>query len=103
MENWGCITFERTVLLTDDSHDNSDVVYRRLRTVCHEVCHSWFGNLVTMEWWEDIWLNEGFARYIEHVVLSKLRPYYNVWKLYIAQVYYQGLAADKDLDTTHPV
>jgi aminopeptidase N len=56
---------------------------RNGRSVCHEIAHMWFGNLVTMDWWTDIWLNEGFARFCEHLCLDAIHPELKVWKEYI--------------------
>ena len=70
MENWGCITFASNVLLTPIEHSTAELIQRNARTIAHEVSHMWFGNLVTMVWWDDIWLNEGFARYAEHHILE---------------------------------
>jgi aminopeptidase N len=83
MENWGCITFLRDVILTDPNSMPSLLFQRNARTVTHEVSHMWFGNLVTMEWWDDIWLNEGFARFCEHYCLDKLRPEFLIWDKYM--------------------
>jgi aminopeptidase N len=63
----------------------------------------WFGNLVTMEWWDDIWLNEGFARYAEHHILSTLRPEFRSWDKYLQQVFLVALNADMRVCKTHPV
>jgi aminopeptidase N len=63
----------------------------------------WFGNLVTMKWWDDIWLNEGFARYCEHQILETLRPEYRCWTKYLYQVYKVAIDADSVALNTHPV
>ena len=63
----------------------------------------WFGNLVTMKWWDDIWLNEGFARYAEHHILSELRPEYKVWDKYFSKVYKVAMENDENFSKTHPV
>ncbi len=96
MENWGIITFARYVLLNDPETTPSELFQRNSRTVTHEVSHMWFGNLVTMEWWDDIWLNEGFARHAEHYILGKLRPEFNIWAKYIKLVHEAAHISDKE-------
>ncbi|XP_060091561.1 aminopeptidase Q [Heteronotia binoei] len=74
MENWGLMTFQKELLLycPQDKYTGTKTVIRQ--TVCHEVVHQWFGNLVTMDWWNDIWLNEGFATYFEYLCSYYIEP-----------------------------
>ncbi|KHJ96075.1 peptidase family M1 [Oesophagostomum dentatum] len=66
MENWGLITYRENSLLYDDRLYGPANKRRVALVVAHELAHQWFGNLVTMKWWDDLWLNEGFARYIQY-------------------------------------
>ncbi len=77
MENWGLITYREIYLLVDD---NSTVSSRQevALVIAHEVAHQWFGNLVTMKWWDDLWLNESFANMMEYVAVDNVEPSWNI-------------------------
>lgn len=84
MENWGLITFREAAMLTDP--DNRSVSSEQLvsMVVAHEISHQWFGDLVTMEWWDDLWLNESFASLMEHIALDALYPEWHQWEQYVS-------------------
>lgn len=86
MENWGAITFASHIIQKLPNENLQDFP-RNARTVCHEISHMWFGNLVTMEWWTHLWLNEGFARFIEHKSLDFIKPEFNIWLKFLADVW----------------
>ena len=101
MENWGAIfTFER-VLLVDPKITSARAKQGIFSTDAHEIAHQWFGNLVTMQWWDDLWLNEGFASWMESKTTAHFNP---AWQSEIDRVY--GREGAMGLDgyaTTHPV
>ena len=102
MENWGAVTYRESRLLIDPSRSTLSLTTRCTRTVCHELAHMWFGNYVTMEWWTQLWLNEGFARFMEFKAVEHIFPEWNIWQQFLYSV--QGLAFDRDaMSTTHPV
>uniref|UniRef100_A0A8C9H3Y8 Aminopeptidase n=1 Tax=Piliocolobus tephrosceles TaxID=591936 RepID=A0A8C9H3Y8_9PRIM len=74
MENWGLITYRETSLLFDPKTSSASDKLWVTRVIAHEMAHQWFGNLVTMEWWNDIWLNEGFANYMELIAVNATYP-----------------------------
>jgi aminopeptidase N len=78
MENAGAITFRERLLLVDPAGSSQDARKRVADVLAHEIAHQWFGNLVTMKWWDDIWLNEGFATWMEHKPLAAWRPDWHV-------------------------
>jgi aminopeptidase N len=82
MENWGLITYREIALLTDaDNRSISGEQYVSL-VIAHELSHQWFGNLVTMAWWDDLWLNESFASLMEHIALDAIHPDWQQWEFY---------------------
>ena len=102
MENIGCIVFKNEAMLF--SHFQH-ILERKFvsRTICHEISHMWFGDLVTMEWWDDIWLNEGFARCFEFLSLNEIQPKeYRYWDNFIYYIYNKALIFD-EYNTTHPI
>ena len=84
MENWGLITYREVALLSDpDNPSISSEQYISL-VIAHELSHQWFGNLVTMKWWDDLWLNESFASLMEHIALDAIHPDWHQWEFYTA-------------------
>ncbi|KAB0800625.1 hypothetical protein PPYR_05232 [Photinus pyralis] len=77
MENWGLITYRETVLLFDNSTSSEVNKHSIVSVIAHELAHQWFGNLVTMKWWTDLWLNEGFATHMAALAVHNLFPEWN--------------------------
>jgi aminopeptidase N len=77
MENFGCITYRETDLLIDDKTATIPAKKRVAVVVAHEMAHQWFGDMVTMQWWDNLWLNEGFATWMETKPVAKWRPEWN--------------------------
>ncbi|WP_426172927.1 M1 family metallopeptidase [Massilia sp. TWR1-2-2] len=101
MENWGAIfTFEYAILLDPaiSTQGDKQIVFV---TAAHEMAHQWFGNLVTMQWWDDLWLNEGFASWMESRMSERLHPEWNT-RLNAVGVREQAMERDS-VATTHPV
>jgi tricorn protease interacting factor F2/3 len=103
MENWGAIVFRDMRLLLDadsGSFERRDV----LETIAHEIAHMWFGNLVTMAWWTDVWLNESFAAFLETKISNQVDPSLDPQTDFFLRMSGMGWALDGDsLDATHPV
>ena len=102
MENWGLITFRETELLVDPNVSSTKRIQSIALTVAHEIAHQWFGNLVTMEWWDHLWLNEGYATFMEFLSVANIFPHYNIWNDFIAMRYGPAMKMDS-LRTSHPV
>ena len=79
MENWGLITYRETALLAGKKSSISSKKYVAL-VIAHETSHQWFGNLVTMKWWDELWLNESFATMMEYLATDALEPKWRIWE-----------------------
>ncbi|MEM0144021.1 MAG: M1 family metallopeptidase, partial [Candidatus Parvarchaeum sp.] len=101
MENWGAITFRETAMLGTEK--GSAVSYKQqiAETVAHELAHQWFGDLVTMEWWNDLWLNESFATYMSFKAMEAVFPEWQMDVQYFDEVIATAFSADS-LINTHP-
>lgn len=84
MENWGLITYREVGLLNDPENRSVPSEQYTSLVIAHELSHQWFGNLVTMAWWDDLWLNESFASIMEHIPLDNLHPDWHQWESYTA-------------------
>ncbi|KAF2861216.1 aminopeptidase-like protein [Piedraia hortae CBS 480.64] len=102
MENWGLITYRTTTVLFDE--EKSDQKYRnRVVYVCaHELSHMFFGNLVTMDWWNELWLNEGFATWVGWYAVAYLYPDWNTWGQFVTESMQMAFELDS-LRTSHPI
>ncbi|HEV8242893.1 MAG TPA: M1 family metallopeptidase, partial [Nitrospirales bacterium] len=79
MENWGAIFFRENRLLLDPAQASANTLRAVANVITHEVVHQWFGNLVTMKWWEDLWLNESFATWLACKIVDDWRPEWQSW------------------------
>lgn len=102
MENWGAITFREILLLFNPQKTSMRVKKRIAEVIAHELWHQWSGNLVTMEWWNDLWLNESFATYMAYKAVDHYFPEWNMWEDFIDGETTGAFAADA-LKTTHPI
>lgn len=93
MENWGLITYREVCLLADSTTSISSREYIAT-VIAHETSHQWFGNLVTMKWWDDLWLNESFATLMEYVCVDALFPKWNIWMNFATQEVLSALRRD---------
>ena len=109
MENWGLITYREVALLADPQTATVDSKHYVAMVVGHELSHQWFGNLVTMKWWDNLWLNESFANLIENLPIHSMHPDWGIWMDYASTWSLMALRRDAiegvqpvQVDVHHP-
>ena len=109
MENWGLITYREVALLADPATTGVSSKRYIATVVAHELSHQWFGNLVTMKWWNNLWLNESFANLMEYIAVDALHPEWNIWLDYSSHETIMALRRDAidgvqavQTDVSHP-
>ncbi len=102
MENWGAITFRETILLYDPRTSSTRTKQFIAEVISHEIAHQWFGNLVTMKWWNDLWLNESFATFMATKFVDKFYPEWDLWNQFVDDAMNLAMGLDS-LKTTHPI
>nr|CAD7588110.1 unnamed protein product [Timema genevievae] len=102
MENWGLVTYRETALLYDPMVSSATSKQSVASVIAHELAHQWFGNLVTMSWWTDLWLNEGFATYVAILGVNHVHPEWKVFDIDSTENFLILMNADS-LKSSHPV
>nr|KAG5685327.1 hypothetical protein BaRGS_018258 [Batillaria attramentaria] len=102
MENWGLVIYRETALLYDPLVSSSSNKYMVTLIVAHEIAHTWFGNMATMRWWDDLWLNEGFASILMYIAMDHVYPEWNVFAIQVVEDIFPVMVKDA-LITSHPV
>ncbi|XP_065313143.1 aminopeptidase N-like isoform X1 [Gordionus sp. m RMFG-2023] len=102
MENWGLITYRESALLFDPKVSSLANKERIANIIVHEISHQWFGNLVTMQWWDDLWLNEGFASYMEYLGTHALEPKWEIKSIFPIKDLQNTFSIDS-LTNSHPI
>ncbi|MBI2547218.1 MAG: M1 family metallopeptidase [Candidatus Aenigmarchaeota archaeon] len=102
MENWGAITFRELYLLYDTKTTSTAVKKRIAMIIAHELWHQWSGDLVTMKWWNDLWLNESFATFMAYKAVNAFFPEWEMWEEFIRDETERALD-DDSLKATHPI
>ena len=102
MENWGLITYRIVDVLLDEKTSGASRKERIAETVQHELAHQWFGNLVTMDFWDGLWLNEGFATWMSWYSCNVFYPEWKVWQTYVIDNLQGALSLDS-LRSSHPI
>ncbi len=102
MENWGAITYREIALLFDPENSAASTKQRIVEIIAHEMAHMWFGDLATMDWWDDLWLNESFASWMGDKAVDYLYPEWNMWTQFVYQDTGAGLNLD-GLKNSHPI
>lgn len=109
MENWGLVTYREIALLADPETTSVSSKHYIATVIAHELSHQWFGNLVTMKWWNNLWLNESFATLMEYIAIDALHPEWNVWMDFSTSESIMALRRDSidgvqavQVDVNHP-
>ncbi|CAB3360791.1 Hypothetical predicted protein [Cloeon dipterum] len=102
MENWGLITYRETAMLYEEGVSASSSKQRVAIVVSHELAHQWFGNLVTPSWWTDLWLNEGFATYVEYLGVDAVEPSWQVLEQFVVDEIQNVFSLDA-LESSHQI
>ena len=82
MENWGLVTYREAYLMVDPDNTALDTKQLVATVITHELAHQWFGDLVTMKWWDNLWLNESFANMMEYVSVDAIEPDWHIWEMF---------------------
>jgi puromycin-sensitive aminopeptidase len=102
MENWGAITYRERILILDPASSDAQTRQNIVDVIAHETAHMWFGDLVTMQWWDDLWLNESFASWMGTKAADALHPDWQMWTQFLYLDTVRGLALD-GLRNSHPI
>ncbi|KAK0169462.1 hypothetical protein PV328_012015, partial [Microctonus aethiopoides] len=103
MENWGLITYQKGGIFVKKNSSSISTIEYVTKTMAHELAHQWFGNLVTLDWWDYIWLKEGFATYFQYVITDQIQPSWRMMERFVTEtVQSRAFLVDGDLDS-HPM
>lgn len=102
MENTGLLCYRATALLFDEKTSDPAYLSKLTYVVCHEIAHQWFGNLVTMDWWDELWLNEGFATWVGWLAVDRLHPEWDVFSKFVSEALQTALELDGSR-ASHPI
>ena len=104
MENWGLITYRETALLYNPLYNSDAELQSIAQVIAHELGHQWFGDIVTMRWWSDIWLNEGFASWVQYIGVSAVYPDWQMEEQFLTETAAQAFTLDALPEpATHPI
>ncbi|TDH66031.1 uncharacterized protein CCR75_001396 [Bremia lactucae] len=103
MENWGLVTYTESYLLVDEKLSSYEIKADAARAICHELSHQWFGNLVTMEWWTGLWLNEGFAQFMEFDAADHIFPEWKLWETFVQDTILGSAFVKDAMMSSHPI
>ena len=103
MENWGLITYRESAMLIDENSSSVESKQHVALVIAHEMSHQWFGNLVTMRWWDDLWLNESFANMMEYRAIDEIYPEWHIFESFVAHEGFSAKRRDslKDVQSVH--